>query len=122
MNTSESLGVILLVEDEWLVRDEIAGVLRLAGWDVLEVNSGERAVALLRSGQHIDVVFTDIQLAGALSGWDVAMEGRASQSAMPVIYTSGNSADRSHMVEGSLFFDKPYKPAKVVEACRRLRM
>ncbi len=95
MNTSESLGAILLVEDELLVRDEIAGVLRIAGWDVLEVNSGERAVALLRSGQHIDVIFTDIQLAGALNGWDVAEHGRATQAAMPVIYTSGNSVDRS---------------------------
>ena len=62
MNTSQNLGAILLVEDEWLVRDEIAERATPAGWDVLEVSSGERAVALLKSGQQIDVIFTDIQL------------------------------------------------------------
>jgi len=121
MNTSQNLGVILLVEDEWLVREEIAGALRIAGWDVFEANSGERAVALLHSGQHIDVILTDIQLAGALSGWDVAEQGRESQAAMPVIYTSGNSADRSRRVQDSLFFDKPYDTTKVVDACCHLR-
>jgi CheY-like chemotaxis protein len=66
----------------------------------------------------IDVVFTDIQLAGSLSGWDVAEEGRTAQAVMPVIYTSGNPVDRSRRVHDSLFFEKPLE---VLEACRRLR-
>jgi hypothetical protein len=40
---------------------------------------------------------------------------------MPVIYTSGNSADRSRSVQDSLFFEKPYDAAEVVEACHPLR-
>jgi CheY-like chemotaxis protein len=121
MNANQSLSVILLVEDDPLVRVQIADALRDAGWDVLEANSGERAVLLLQSGQQIDVVFTDIQLSGSLSGWDVAEEGRSVQSAMPVIYASGNSADHSRSVPNSLFFEKPYDPLAVVEACRRFR-
>jgi CheY-like chemotaxis protein len=121
MNTSQTFGVVLLVEDEWLVRDTAAKALRGAGWEVLEASSGERALVLLQSGQQIDIVFTDIQLAGALSGWDVAERGRESQAAMPVIYTSGNSVDRSRRVQDSLFFEKPYDPAKVADACCRLR-
>src|SRR5690242_6978400 len=120
MEGGQSLGVVLLVEDESLVRVAIADALRNAGWDVLEASSGEKAVLLLQSGQQIDVVFTDIQLAGSLSGWDVAEEGRFARSALPVIYTSGNSVDRSRRVHGSLFFEKPYEPLEVVEACRRL--
>jgi len=121
MNASRTFGVILLVEDDALVRVQIADALRDAGWNVLEAGSGERAVVLLQSGQQIDVVFTDIQLAGSLSGWDVAEQGRTAQAAMPVIYTSGNSVDRSRRVHDSLFFEKPYNPLEVVEACRRLR-
>jgi CheY-like chemotaxis protein len=102
IKASQSLGVILLVEDEWLVRGEIAEALRGAGWEVLEAGSGERAVALLQSGQHIDVIVTDIQLAGALSGWDVAEQGRELQAAMPVIYAPGNAADRSRRVHNSM--------------------
>jgi CheY-like chemotaxis protein len=115
------LGVVLVVEDEWLVRCQIVEALRDAGWHVLETESGEHAVALLGSTQRIDVIFTDIQLAGPLSGWDVGEQGRSVQATMPVIYASGNSADRSRMVVDSLFFDKPYIASQVVEACRRLR-
>ena len=38
----------------------------------------------------------------------------------PIIYTSGNSVDRSRRVANSLFFEKPYRPLEIVEACRQL--
>jgi CheY-like chemotaxis protein len=63
--------VVLVAEDEWLLRDCIAAYLRAAHWRVLEARSGEAAVSLLEGGQHIDVVFTDIRLAGEMSGWEV---------------------------------------------------
>ena len=70
-------GVILVVEDEGMVREHIAQELRSAGWEVLESRSAEAAIAYLQAGYQIDVVFTDIQLAGHLSGWDVAEQFRA---------------------------------------------
>jgi CheY-like chemotaxis protein len=112
--------VALVVEDEWLVRDVITAALRSAGWEVLETGTGEDAIALMRAGHCIDLVFTDIQLAGVLGGWDVAEQCRAVQSDLPIIYASGNSVDRSRRVAGSLFFNKPYRPEDVVEACHRL--
>jgi CheY-like chemotaxis protein len=121
MCANRASWVVLIVEDEALVREIIASGLRDAGWQVLEASSGESAILLLKSGQEIDVIFTDIQLAGALSGWDVAEQGRVSQAAMPVIYTSGNSVDRSRRVQNSLFFDKPYDALAVIDACHRFR-
>jgi CheY-like chemotaxis protein len=112
--------VILVVEDEWLVREDIAQALRVGGLAVLESPTGEGAIAYVQAGRHIDLVFTDIQLAGQLSGWDVAEQFRAARPDAPVIYTSGNSTDRSRSVTGSVFFDKPYFTADVVDACRRL--
>jgi CheY-like chemotaxis protein len=113
--------VILVVEDEWLVRDVVVQALRDAGWQVIEASTAEDAIALTRTGHHhIDVVFTDIQLAGRLCGWDVAEQCRAARADFPVIYASGNAADRSRRVAGSLFFDKPYSAADIVDACSRL--
>ena len=113
--------VILVVEDEWLVREVIVQALRYAGWQVIEASTAEDAIALTRIGHdHIDVIFTDIQLAGRLSGWDVAEQCRAVRADFPVVYASGNAADRSRRVAGSLFFDKPYRAPDVVEACSRL--
>jgi CheY-like chemotaxis protein len=116
-----TLRVILVVEDEWLVRDAVVQALRDAGWHVIEASTAEDAIALMRTGHpYIDVVFTDIQLAGRLCGWDVAEHCRAARADFPVVYASGNAADRSRRVANSLFFDKPYSTADVVEACGRL--
>ena len=63
---------ILVVEDNGLLRAEIAEALRSVGCRVLEALSGETAVALIRSGAGIQMLITDIQLGGNLTGWDVA--------------------------------------------------
>ena len=120
MSHSGTSRVILVVEDEWAVRCVIAEDLRSAGWHVLEASTAEGAIACLETGHRVDVVFTDIQLAGALSGWDVAEQFRAARADVPIIYTSGNSVDRSRRVADSLFFDKPYSSDTVVEACEKL--
>jgi len=117
MRAGNPSGVVLVVEDEWLVREEIACQLRDAGWEVLEAGTGEGAVGLLESNKRIDVLVTDIQLAGYLSGWDVAEAFRAVHPEMPVIYASANTADRSRTVANSLFFNKPYRSAEILEAC-----
>jgi CheY-like chemotaxis protein len=112
--------IVLVVEDDAILLYTVAHALRGEGWLVLEARTGEEAIAHLNATQRVDVVFTDIQLPGALSGWDVADACRSSRHDMPVIYTSGNAADRRRAVAGSSFFDKPYSAALVVKACEQL--
>ena len=112
--------VALVVEDEWIVRDVITQALRDAGWQVLEASTAEDAIALLRAENRIDLVFTDIQLGGVLCGWDIGEHCRVARDDFPVIYASGNAADQTRRVAGSLFFDKPYQTEDVVTACRQL--
>ena len=101
------------------MRDVLASELRNAGWQVIEASTAEGALALRETGQQIDLIFTDIQLAGHLSGWDVAELYRAARADLPVIYACENSADRSRSVQGSVLFDKPYDVVEVVETCSR---
>ena len=108
----------LVVEDEALVRCDIVQSLQSDGWQVLETASGEMAVDFLAL-HHVDVVFTDIQLAGALSGWEVAEIARKVHPGVHVIYASGNAPDRQRQLEGTVFFDKPYVPDRVVATCRK---
>jgi len=114
-------AVVLVVEDEWLVRDFLISHLQEAGWRVLEADSAEQALAMLKAGQHIDIVITDIQLKGALTGWDVADAFRAAQPTMPVIYASGNAPEPSRLVSESLFFQKPYDPDAILRSCQGSR-
>jgi two-component system OmpR family response regulator len=109
--------VILVVEDDFLIRELIAMHLRDGGCDAIETASGDAAVALCRAGMHVDVLFTDIQLPGSSNGWDVADAFRAASGDLPVMYTSGNANDRSGCVPDRLFFDKPYQPDDILEAC-----
>ena len=73
---------------------------------------------MLNAGQPIDILVTDIQLAGKLTGWDVAEAFRAAQPTMPVIYASGNAPEPSRRVPESLFFRKPYDPAAILRSCQ----
>lgn len=112
--------VVLVVEDEFFVRCDIAACLRDAGYEVIEVASGEEAMALCRSDVSIDLVFTDINLSGAATGWDVAECFRIDYPAVGVVYTSGKSIDRQRCVSDSVFVAKPYNSAEVLDLCGRV--
>ena len=113
--------VVLVVEDEWLVRRYIADFLHEAGCVVIEADSGERAIYLCNSGMPIDVLFTDINLNASTDGWVVAETFREARDNIPVIYASGNPIDPTRCVPGSLCFDKPYQPTDILRACVRLK-
>ena len=112
--------VILVVEDEWILRLEIVSEMELEGWTVLESSTGEEALNLIGEGRKIDFLITDIRLAGALNGWDVAEGWRKAQAALPVIYTSGNVINDDRRVPGSVFLSKPCRVAEIVEITKRL--
>jgi CheY-like chemotaxis protein len=111
---------ILVVEDEWIVRVVIANFLRDQGYIVVEAATGEEALAFLTAHEPIDVLFTDIQLGGQVSGWEVAEAFRTAKPHSPVVYASGHPPDHRRRVSGSLFFGKPYLPDKILTACRSL--
>ena len=113
--------VVLVVEDEFLVRYEVADRLRDAGYIVVETASGEEAIALCKSDMSIDIVFTDINLVGEASGWDVAESFQRDRPDVSVLYTSGKSLDVRRCVPGSAFVAKPYHHREILNACRRLR-
>ena len=109
---------ILVVEDDPMVRLCIVGYLRDQGYAVVEADTGEKALSLLRVEQEppISVVFTDIQLGGELTGWDVAEAFRRAYPDIRVIYASGRYHDGERRVPDSVFFTKPYIPDDIVEA------
>jgi len=120
VNDALRAPVVLIVEDEWFIREEMSQGFRHAGWDVLETSSGEACLAVAREERRIDAVVTDIQLGGGVNGWDVAEAVRPIKPNLAVIYASGNVMERSRMVPGSAFFAKPCRTAELIETCRRL--
>jgi CheY-like chemotaxis protein len=66
----------LVVEDDGLVREDIAAWFRQQGWSVVETAIGAGALQLIREAGSLHLLFTDINLADAVTGWDVAEAGR----------------------------------------------
>lgn len=119
MPTDHTRRVVLVVEDDELLRSDIVSEFSWQGWRVLDTASGEHALALAQKNR-VDAVLTDIQLDGLVSGWDVAEAVRGVWPQVAVIYTSGNAPDTSRLVQGGVFLDKPCDPAQVVDTSHRL--
>ena len=115
------LLLILVVEDDQLIKEMIQVALSEGGLDSEVVGSGEEAVALLQD-QEYRALLTDINLQGELSGWDVAKRAREFRPDIPVVYMTGAAADQwpSHGVPGSILLQKPFAPAQVVTAIAQL--
>ena len=112
MMAAESHTVILVVEDESMVRLFIVGQLREHGYLfskrelVRKPSLYWRPNTCRRSAPYS----TDIQLGGKISGWDVAEAFREANPKIQVIYASGQCQDGERRVSGSTFFSKPYRP------------
>ena len=101
-----------------MVRLFIVEQLREQKYAVLEAGNGEEAIALLSAERPpwISTLFTDIQLGGKLSGWDVAEAFREVNPEIQVIYASGRYAGGERQVFGSTFLTKPYRPGDIFAA------
>ena len=114
-------GFLLLVEDEWLLRMELAQALGDAGWTVLEAENGERALTMLAGSSDLGLLVTDVRLGGPVTGWDVADAFRERHPGFPVVYVSANSPQDVRRVPASLFFSKPLVVDELVRSCNALR-
>lgn len=112
--------IILLVEDEALVRQMIGMELEDTGFHIIEAADGREAVAVLQSEQPVDLLFTDIRMPGGIDGWQLGEQARALKADLPVIYATGYTDDAPRLVPGALLFKKPYKIEAVIEAMKKL--
>jgi CheY-like chemotaxis protein len=83
------LETILVVEDEEDVRSSTVELLSALGYQVLEADDGASAVALIDSGAHIDLVFTDVIMPGKVTSLDLRDRVRSALPDAQVLFTSG---------------------------------
>jgi CheY-like chemotaxis protein len=105
---------VLFVEDDPLVRDVVQPALEAAGFKVEVAKDGEEAVALLETGTHVDLVFSDIVMPGRVSGIDLAELVQLRFPAIHVVLATGYS-DRRVSLPGVRMLAKPYDVADIVD-------
>jgi two-component system, response regulator PdtaR len=113
---------VLVVEDEVMISNLVADCLTASGFAVHEVTTADQALRYLNSGANVDVLFTDINLPGHMSGADLAVAVRELRPEMPIVYASGRYqlSEISPLVPRSLFMAKPYDPDDVCALLTRL--
>src|ERR1700722_9107569 len=113
--------VILIVEDEFLLRMDSAEVIENAGFEVVEASNADEAIAVLTARPDIHVVFTDIQMPGLMDGLKLARFVRDRWPPIKIVATSGRvMVGDDDLPDGSVFLPKPYRGAEVVATLREL--
>ena len=111
---------ILVVEDEFFLQADLDQALALAGFTTEVVASGEEAVTSLVMKQH-DALVTDVKLAGAMSGWELAKQIREKDPSFPIVYVTAYDRDWvANGVPDSVLIPKPFNSKRLAAALRNL--
>jgi CheY-like chemotaxis protein len=120
-NSAIKRSVVLIVEDEFLLRMNAAEMIADAGFEVVEAANADEAIAILEVRPDIHVVFTDIQMPGSMDGLKLARFVRGRWPPIKIVATSGFvKVGEQDLPEGSRFLTKPYRPAEIVTTLREL--
>jgi CheY-like chemotaxis protein len=117
---------ILIVEDEELVRDVAAEMIRDLGYEVFAASNGVEALEVLQTVGSVDLLFSDVLMPGGLSGIELATKARLIRPELKVLLTSAYpDKDRAHAGHaGFPMVQKPYhydKLALMIRAALDLR-
>lgn len=114
-------AVILIVEDESLIRMNAVEMIEEAGFEVVEAANADQAIAILERRLDITVVFTDIQMPGSMDGLKLAAAVRNRWPPIKIVATSGHvKLGAGDLPEGGRFLPKPYSPTEIVKTLREL--
>lgn len=120
-NVTSKSWVVLVVEDENLVRMAIAGELEDEGFTVLEAANADAAILLLQAHPSINLLLTDIDMPGSMDGLKLAEAVRNRWPPVKIIVASGHfKISLAELPEGGRFFPKPYSGSAIAAAFREM--
>ena len=113
--------VVLIVEDEFLLRMDAVDMIASAGFEVVEATTADQAIEILESRPDITVIFTDIQMPGSMDGLKLARAVRGRWPPIKIIATSGQlDVGETDLPEGGRFLPKPYSQIEIAGVLREL--
>ncbi len=115
---------VLVVEDDPEVRTLAVALLSSLGYQIMEAATAAAALEQLGSTTRINLLLTDVMLAGGMNGRELAAEAEQCAPGLPVLYMSGYTAD-AIMHHGRLDADaellqKPFRRADLAQAVRKV--
>jgi len=113
--------IVLVVEDDWLVRLLAIEIVEDAGFVALEAANADEAIVILERRADIALIFTDVDMPGTMNGLKLAHAVRRRWPPIKIIIVSG----KTHLSEADLpsntrFFSKPYSVPGMITELRSL--
>jgi two-component system, response regulator PdtaR len=116
-----SRPVVLVVEDDILLRWTATAIIEQTGFDVVEAGSGVEAMSVLEKRSDIRTVFTDVEMPGSINGLQLAHLIRTRWPSIGIMATSGQLRLREDdLPEGARFLHKPYAVEHLADALKEL--
>jgi DNA-binding NarL/FixJ family response regulator len=121
--SSATFGPVLIADADFASRDDLARVLKGAGYEIIQVESGEDALEAVRKRKP-SIVLLEIPL-GGLSGYEVCRALREEARETPIVFVSGTRTESYDRVAGLLvgaddYIVKPYAPDELLTRVRHL--
>jgi len=120
---SRGSEIILVVEDDPMVRNFVTNQLTSLGYKTIAASDGPAAMAIVDRGEPFDLLFTDVVMPGGMSGRTLAETVARKRPNLKVLYTSGytDSAVVHHgrLDEGVLLLTKPYRKPQLARMVRQ---
>jgi CheY-like chemotaxis protein len=103
---------LLVVEDDQAVREAVAMVVSYLGYEAVLAasGSGEEALEIIASLPLLDGLYTDIKLAGQVSGWNVGQAFGVLWPRKPIVYASASAPEPQTPLGQGIFLRKPFDP------------
>jgi CheY-like chemotaxis protein len=114
--------VVVVVEDEPLIRMVLTEALLDDGFDVIEATHAREAITVLEfEAARVHALFADVHMPGDLDGVGLAHHARVHWPWLSLLVTSGRAyPDSNAMPEGTRFVPKPYELSNVIRHIREM--
>ena len=113
--------VVLVVEDEMLLRMKVIDMVADAGFVPLEAVDADEALAILQSRSDIALMLTDVQMPGSMNGLELAHAVHERWPPIKIILASGQlKLSGSDIPVDSRFFGKPLQSAEIIAEMREM--
>jgi CheY-like chemotaxis protein len=113
--------VVLVVEDEAIIRMNIVQVAEDSGYEILEAANADEAIQILQSRNDIRVVFTDVGMPGSMDGLRLARFIKDRWPPIQLVVTSGRDvSNHPDFPANGQFIGKPYQNRQVTAVLREV--
>ena len=118
--TTHTRNVVLIVEDEPLVRMSISGALLQARLEVVATSNGAEALELIALRPDVFAVVSDIAMPGSIDGFELARQVQHRWPDIGIVLVSGQMVPKAHFPGGVLFLSKPFKASTLLRLLREI--